>query len=48
LIKDYKKAREHERTMNEDLEFLTKQDGKFDPYESIVTGNHAVKRSKLN
>ena len=42
LLKDYKKAREHERTMNDDLEFLTKQEGKFDPYESVVTGNHSV------
>ena len=24
--------------MTEDLEFLTKVDGKFDPFESVVTG----------
>ena len=41
LLKDFKKAKEQTQTMTEDLEFLSRIDGKFDPFESAITGSTA-------
>jgi U3 small nucleolar RNA-associated protein 7 len=38
LVRDLKKAQEHERTMTADLEFLSKVEGKFDPFHAAVSG----------
>ena len=38
LLKDYKRAKQQTQAMTEDLEFLTRVDGKFDPFEAAVTG----------
>ena len=37
-LKEYKKAKEVTDLVNNDLEFLEKVDGQFDPFESAITG----------
>ena len=37
-LKEYKKAKEVTDTVTNDLEFLDKVDGQFDPFESAITG----------
>ena len=49
-LKEYKKAKEITNTVNQDLEFLDKVDGQFDPFEAAVTGatSHLqLKRKKV-
>ena len=37
-LQEFKRAKVQTETMNNDLEFLGKVEGKFDPFQSIVTG----------
>ena len=37
-LKEYRKAKEVSDLVNNDLEFLDKVDGQFDPFESAITG----------
>lgn len=49
-LKEYKKAKEISNVVEQDLEFLEKVDGQFDPFEAAVTGvkSHTqMKRKKI-
>lgn len=43
-LQDYKRAKLQTETMNNDLEFLNKVEGKFDPFHSVVTGQTYEKK----
>jgi len=37
-LKEFRKAKEQTETVTNDLEFLDKVDGQFDPFEAAITG----------
>ncbi|MFO0118379.1 MAG: hypothetical protein ACK521_12480 [bacterium] len=45
-LKEFRKAKEQTETVTNDLEFLNKVDGQFDPFEAAITGQTNLKRAK--
>ena len=45
-LREYRHAKEITDTVTNDLEFLDKVDGQFDPFESAITGQTSQKRQK--
>jgi len=45
-LNEFKQAKRQTETVTADLEFLNKTEGKFDAFESAITGQNSVKRTK--
>ena len=45
-LKEFRKAKDQTETVTNDLEFLDKVDGQFDPFEAAITGQTNLKRAK--
>ncbi len=44
FLHEFKRAKVQTETMNNDLEFLNKVEGKFDPFQSVITGQTVEKK----
>ena len=43
-LQEFKRAKVQTETMTNDLEFLSKVEGKFDPFQSIISGQTVEKK----